>query len=395
MLRCLVVLLCGMSIVLSGCAAPAAPTAVPATSVPVTVAAATAVPPTSVPATTAPTVVPPTVGPTARPTRTATPAPTGVPYAFFDFIDSKPIVTRGKAGTWDDTYTDPGAVVYHDGMFHMFRNGFRAWPATVQIGYVTSPDGLTWTKQGDDPVLYTKDVPYAGIAALASSVVVEDDGTWVLYFYTWETRGAPGRSGVGRATAKNPKGPWTVDAELVMTRGSAGEWDDQQVFAPAVLKTSEGYVMYYAGTNKAGIQRIGRATSTDGVHWTKYNDAATTAAPFAESDPVLQPEQGKWDGGLVHQPHVLRMGDGWVMLYRGTPSVGSQSMALGYATSADGIRWTRAADNPILKPNAVPGAQFFWFTNALVKDDTIYFFWEVDIKQKTEIYVATHKGRVP
>lgn len=28
-----------------------------------------------------------------------------------------------------------------------FRNGFRGWPATVQVGYVTSPDGYTWTKQ--------------------------------------------------------------------------------------------------------------------------------------------------------------------------------------------------------------------------------------------------------
>ena len=59
---------------------------------------------------------------------------------------------KGQPGTWDDRYTDPGAVIYYDGMFHMFRNGFREFPAESQMGYVTSSDGYTWIEQGEDPV---------------------------------------------------------------------------------------------------------------------------------------------------------------------------------------------------------------------------------------------------
>lgn len=101
----------------------------------------------------------------------------------------------------------PALVVFYDGVFHMFRNGFRGFPAASQVGYVTSSDGYTWTKQGDEPVFETKDVAYAKIAMYASSALVEDDGTWVIYFYTWDSSSFPSSSVIGRATATDPNLP--------------------------------------------------------------------------------------------------------------------------------------------------------------------------------------------
>src|SRR5687768_6024087 len=75
----------------------------------------------------------------------------------FTLFSAEPVVTRGERDEWDGRYTDPGAVVYHDGLFHMFRNGFRGWPASVQIGYLTSPDGLNWTEVREEPVLMSDD----------------------------------------------------------------------------------------------------------------------------------------------------------------------------------------------------------------------------------------------
>ena len=119
-------------LLLSACAAPAAaavPTAI-ATEIPITPTAAL----------------------------TSTPQITATPVFYFTVYGDKPIVSKGQPGTWDDRFTDPGAVIYHDGMFHMFRNGFKGFPAESQVGYVTSPDGYTWTKQeNDQPVLKTSD----------------------------------------------------------------------------------------------------------------------------------------------------------------------------------------------------------------------------------------------
>ena len=129
-------------------------------------------------------------------------------------IVERPRRTRDNrdADLWDGQYTDPGAVLYHDGQFHMFRNGFVGWPARVRIGYLVSDDGITWIEPQEEPTLDTLDVPYAEVTALASSAYVEDDGTWVLYFYTWNTTSGSGQGAIGRATADNPLGPWTIDA---------------------------------------------------------------------------------------------------------------------------------------------------------------------------------------
>jgi len=328
---------------------------------------------------------------------TSTPQTTATPVPFFTVYGDKPIVSKGQPGTWDDRFTDPGAVIYYNGMFHMFRNGFRDFPAESQVGYVTSPDGYTWTKQPDEPVLKTGDVPYAKIAMYASSVIHENN-CWALFFYTWDSNSYPSASVIGRA-GECIGGPamaqWFVDTEPILQPGAAGNWDDQQVLAPHVLKTDSGYIMYYSGVGASGIQMIGMATSKDEVHWTKYNDPATTDQRFADSDPVFQPgEKGTWDAAWVHQPRVFQTTDGWVMIYRGTSDRNGSIMKLGLATSQDGIHWERYAGNPIFQPGDIKGARQFWFTNAVIKDDVLYLFVEGDINQTTQIYLATHQGMI-
>jgi predicted GH43/DUF377 family glycosyl hydrolase len=314
--------------------------------------------------------------------------------SFFTAFGEDPIVPKGITGTWDDRFTDPGAVIYYGGMFHMFRNGFRGFPAPSQVGYVTSPDGYTWTKQGDQPVFETKDVPYAKIAMYASSALVEADGTWVIYFYTWDSRSFPSSSVIGRASASAPTGPWVPDVDPVLLPGTSGDWDDQQVLAPHVIQTEDGYIMYYSGTNKAGRQEIGMATSSDGIKWVKNNDPSTTKEPYVESDPILQPgEPGSWDMNWVHQPRVLVTDQGWVMFYRGTKDSSENSMALGLAASEDGIHWEKYSNNPIFVPTEISKSHQFWFHNALLVDDTFFLFVEGDINQTTQIYLATHEGK--
>ena len=323
------------------------------------------------------------------------PSSTSQPGPLFTVFGDEPIVPKGEAGAWDDRFTDPGAVFYYEGVFHMFRNGFRDFPATSQVGYVTSSDGFTWTKIGDEPVFKTSDVPFAKIAMYASSVMVIENRVWVMYFYTWDSASFPSAGVIGRATAATAKGPWVTDAEPVLKPGSAGEWDEQQVLAPHVIQTNDGYIMYYSGADRTGKQQIGMAASSDGIQWTKYNDPATTDAPYVESDPVFQPgEAGSWDAYQVHQPRVLETPQGWVMFYRGTKD-GNNTMALGLAASDDGIHWDRSALNPVFVPSDISGASYFWFHNVVFVNDTYYLFIEGDINQTTQIYLATHEGEIP
>ena len=310
----------------------------------------------------------------------------------FNLVSEEPVVaSSGSSRDWDGRYTDPGAVLYHDGQFHMFRNGFNGWPASVQVGYLTSPDGITWTEATEDPVLTTDEVAYAEVAALASSALVEDDGTWVLYFYTWDSSsGSNSPATIGRATATEPIGPWTPDPQPVLLPGVAGSWDEKHVSTPRVLKNEAGYVMYYTGYDERGLQSsmIGMATSADGITWTKYDDPSTTEAPFAESDPVVTPFSSST---FIHQPNVQQTPEGWVMIYReamGRP----RTMSLNYALSEDGIRWERALDEPFWTANSIPDSNGFWFTALAYHDDTYYLFVEGAWGAGTSIFAAIHEG---
>lgn len=122
----------------------------------------------------------------------------------FTLVGDGPILQAGEGGSWSSPAQNSGAVLFHKEQFHMFRNGFTRLPGPVQMGYSSSPDGVTWTHFEDNPIFGTSDVPYGGVMVMVSSVHVEE-GTWVMYFYTWETRTLPmGGGAIGRATALAP-----------------------------------------------------------------------------------------------------------------------------------------------------------------------------------------------
>jgi predicted GH43/DUF377 family glycosyl hydrolase len=274
---------------------------------------------------------------------------------------------------YHEQYTDPGAVLYHDGQFHMFRNGFTGWPATVWIHHMVSDDGITWTQPSQEPVLLTEDVPFAEVAALASSVIVEDDGTWVLYFYTWNSDNS---SEIGRATAPSPDGEWTVDPEPVLTAGEG--WEVTSVLAPQVLKTENGYLMYYSGFNADEMRSsIGIATSEDGITWEK-----------SEANPILEPSEA-WEGNTVHQPRVVQTENAYLMAYRAWNGQRG-GMALGIASSEDGVTWARSANNPYITMTTLSAYNAFWFTAMEEVDGRLYLYLEITPRSNTtDIYVFT------
>lgn len=281
---------------------------------------------------------------------------------------------------YNERFTDPGAVVFHDGQYHMFRNGFNGWPARVWVHYHVSDDGINWEQVQDAPVLLSSDVEYAELAALASSVHVDEDGTWVLYFYTWNsTTNANANQQIGRATADNPLGPWSVDPAPVLEKGAADSWNSAGVMSPTVVRQQdgEGYLMYYDGLDDAGVRRIGVATSDDGINWQPSDD-----------NPILDVTED-YEGDIVNQPRVVNTDDGYLMIYRTIERGDVSSIALAAATSDDGITWEKSEQNPLVTPDDYD-MRAIWYTSLLLNDDTLYLYLELmPDTSVTDIYVAT------
>ncbi|MCA9985633.1 MAG: extracellular solute-binding protein, partial [Anaerolineales bacterium] len=151
----------------------------------------------------------------------------------------------------------PGAALYHEGKFHLFLNRFDSFPGEVTVHYATSTDGHNWVEAAGEPILTTAAVPFAEVAAVAADVLVEPDGTWVLFFHTWQTYSLVNGAGViGRATAPGPQGPWTVDPEPLLTMAAdPAAWDGGQVSIADVVRTADGYLLYYTGASPAGLMQ--------------------------------------------------------------------------------------------------------------------------------------------
>jgi len=322
-----------------------------------------------------------TPAPTSTPSPTSTPEPTTVPtetppstvfdmpnFIFQGDNPSIPIVTHNPSSEIQNLYINPGAVIFHEGKFHMFFNSFTSWPGIIQVGYTVSDDGYHWQMVQDAPVFTTDQIPFGDDKADVSSVIVMGDGTWVMYFHT-----VVGGE-IGRATAASPLGPWAVDADPVL-KPTPDSWDQRGLGWPSVVKDGSEYRMYFGAQTRGGYA-IGLATSTDGIQWTKHEKPVLTA----ETD---------WESVKVDRPRVTKSPDGWVMIYQ----AGLQVENRGIAISDDGIHWEKYPDNPIFNKDVfpIPNAKT-WDTNLLYQDGIYYYFMEIGTLSGTDLYLTTHEG---
>lgn len=221
---------------------------------------------------------------------------------------------------------------------------------------VTPPVSPSWRKFSGNPVLEAGppgswDADGVGAACVRNPI----PGTYVM----WYTGSRSAGKSIGIAWSDDGVG-WTKDPRNpVFTPGAAGTWDAAGVGSPCVLTDGTSYLMYYTGTNFTS-QGIGRATSGNGILWTRTSDG-----------PVLAPSVAgtAWDDDAVYTPWVLRAGTGFEMWYGGRGTDGSG--AIGRATSTDGIYWTRYL-SPVLDPQVLEAVTY---GPCVLHSGTMYRLW--------------------
>jgi len=128
-------------------------------------------------------------------------------------------------------------------------------------------------------------------------------------------------------------------AQTVLQAGAVGQWDEGGVYIDSVMWDGAQFRMWYTGRAAGGVSNsIGVATSPDGIAWSRY-----------VGNPVLSPGPG-WDSEYVREASVLLVNGVYRMWYAGTAAW--PDFRIGYATSPDGLAWTKHAANPVFVPLA-------------------------------------------
>ncbi len=193
--------------------------------------------------------------------------------------------------------------------------------------------------------------------------------------------------------------PVTADpANPVLGPATSVVRDGDNVGGPSVVKVANTYVMYYTGSaEQGGPTVILRATSSNGKTWTR------AALP---NTAVLAPTVGSFDEEGVGAPQVhYDPADAtapYRMWYSGRGRVFG---AIGYATSLDGIAWTKftGTGTPSDPPVAVldhglggSGDSFSAADPSVIKDGPVWKMWYTgdDSNRKRVNYATSVDGIV-
>ncbi len=247
-----------------------------------------------------------------------------------------PVFTPSLSG-WDSgSVVDP--VIVHD------ATGYKMWylgmgPSSgPAIGYSTSTDGFTWSRTSYPILKVSPHKAWDNLTVQPGSVI--RNGSSYLMWYRGAGPSDPAGA-FGLATASTSVTVWTkYTGNPVMNPGTSDNYYDLGRW-PYVIKVGNMYEMWYAGKMPSYWgPAIYYATSPDGINWSKHSGAVLT--------PALNPND--WDAGGVLSPSVYFDGSTYWMFYTGE-TLNLKQLSIGYATSRDGITWTKSSDNPILAPS--------------------------------------------
>ena len=273
--------------------------------------------------------------------------------------DPSPIIDLGDIGSWDEEAVMAGSVLFDGNIYHMWYSGGGG--SNFRIGHATSHDGISWTKDPQNPVM---DLGSAGSWEnynVYMPCVLLVDSIFHMYY-----NGDDGyNERIGHATS-NDGSNWIKDTKNpVLDLGTSGSWDDFEMFpmAGSAIYINNMFYLYYAGIGMSqGRYAIGQAISTDGSTWTKNSQ-----------NPIM--EAGNWndfDGLGVLPGTVLFDGNLFEMWYSGCDDTYFR-YRIGYAFSSDGINWTRdTANNPVIDygPNGYWDHQRAWYASVLYDENT-------------------------
>jgi len=274
---------------------------------------------------------------------------------------------------------------------------YEMWVATgaggAGIQFAYSGDGVNWHEFNGGAAL-----PGLYSSGYHSFVLYDAGGFGTSYRYkVWYWSGIMGYSVGDIRTADSVDGiVWendqalTQDGAMPIVTGLGVGWNRGSYGPNHVIYNAGGsatlddgslwnnrYVMYYNGTD-GSQEYVGLGYSTDGKHWKRYGD-----------DPILPlGASGEWDSYSISYVSLVRKNaTEWHLWYSGSQTNGTNE-GIGYASSSDGIHWTKSAGHIFHKSDGVA-----WRNDRTYTPVTLYSAANFDGHGDTSPYKMWFTGR--
>jgi uncharacterized repeat protein (TIGR01451 family) len=313
-----------------------------------------------------------------------------VEYSGNPVIDPSDVDAYYPSVLYDDAATPFGG--------HGETSPFKMWHDN-DLQYRISADGIAWTGVGDmldgtitglpgGQVRHPVVEYYAGGFPGRNDGVNASAATMYYRLWFWHT-GYDLYSVSAIHYAESPDGkawhnvqPLQNGAVPIVTgvwpdwnRGSYGPCDVLYKSGASNSGTDWTFWMYYDGTT-GGDEAIGLGFSADGVTWTGYDSNGDGAA-----DPVMNGTYvpGDWDQDYLSRATVWREGPADYRMWY-SAGIGTMNHGLGYATSPDGLNWTRDSGNPIFHKDDTGYPNYPWrqnrsYTPMVLRAGTLWLMW--------------------
>lgn len=152
-----------------------------------------------------------------------------------------------------------GAVLRMGSMYYMLHFDVINNLGALRVSH--SYDGLNWTYLGE--ALPVASAGKWDDGAVAYCSVMWNLGVWYLLYSGWGSGENWTYAELGMATSVDSIGKdysrLYVEDGKILTKGTAGQWDQTSVYGPAMLMLDDVFYMYYGGWNGSKLQ-IGLAT---------------------------------------------------------------------------------------------------------------------------------------
>jgi len=141
--------------------------------------------------------------------------------------------------------------------------------------------------------------------------------------------------------------------QIVLAPNPASGWEDD-INRPTVVRRADGYHMWYTGQiSTHGLSAEGREDGHSAIGYATSPDGVNWTRRSMK--PVLSPKS-PWEDVALMCPdaHWDEKNGQWRLWYSGGAQY--EPNAIGYATSKDGLKWVKDPENPVFRPDP----QFDW-----------------------------------